>query len=271
MGLVPAADVPPHQVLGQSRIVGRDEEASQLVVAGSLETLTIAEIVEIEGQRLPNFQESQKSFRMGTVVISAAPLTPEQLTYYDRQTAYFGSQAEDGLAFAAATGFRASMDTRLDPMVTAVLINLDATATTPSSNALSQNYPNPFNSTTTFRFELDGSSPARLEIFALNGQRVRRLEIDQGFEASVRLPGMAATKRNALLPPEPTLSSCGLGLSRRRRKSRSSGSFWCERRCTPRQISGTRIVEPVKIDDCVARLTVAAPVQADIGAGKSAR
>jgi hypothetical protein len=178
MGLVPAADVPPHQVLGQSRIVGRDEDAGQLVVSGSLETLTIAEILEIEGERLPNFQESQKSFRMGTVVISAAPLTPVELTYYDRQTAFFGSEAEGGLAFAAATGFRASMDTRLDPTVRAVLINSDATATTPSSVALSQNYPNPFNSTTTFRFELDGSSPARLEIFTLNGQRVRRLEID---------------------------------------------------------------------------------------------
>ena len=195
MGLVPAADVPPHQVLGESRIVGLDEEASEFVVTGSLETLTIGEIVEVEGPRVPSFEESQKSFRMGTVVISAAPLTRVELTYYDRQTALFGSQEDDPLAFAAATGYRAMMDTRLDVTATVALANADDTAIPPSAVSLSQNYPNPFNATTTFRLQLKGNSPARLEIFALNGQRVRRIEIDEPArgEHSVRWDGRDAS------------------------------------------------------------------------------
>ena len=179
MGLVPAADVPPHQVLRRSRIVGSDEETNELVVSGSLETVTIGAIVESEGRRIPGFEESQKSFRMGTIVVSDAPLTRAQLTYYDRQVAFFGSQVDDPLAFAAATGFRATMDTRLDRPITAIL-DADSTASggLHPSLSLSQNYPNPFNSTTIWRFDLDRTADVRLEIFALNGQRVRTIELD---------------------------------------------------------------------------------------------
>ena len=45
----------------------------------------------------------------------------------------------------------------------------------PTAPQLEQNYPNPFNSTTTLRYQLTGWDRVQLEIFALNGQKVRTL------------------------------------------------------------------------------------------------
>ena len=185
MGLLPASEVPPHYVLGNSRILEVDDAANAIIVSGSLEQVTIEEIIAEEGPRIPGSEESQKSFRMGTIVVSDRPLTPVEITYMDRQTAFFGSDVDDPLAFAAATGFRATMETRLDRSITAILDSgPDEEDPSPSAIGLSQNYPNPFNSSTTFLVELDGSA-ASLEIFAVNGQLVRRLEI-AGASAGVR-------------------------------------------------------------------------------------
>jgi len=45
----------------------------------------------------------------------------------------------------------------------------------PSAFRLGQNYPNPFNPTTTIEYELDTQSRVRLDVFSINGQRVRTL------------------------------------------------------------------------------------------------
>jgi hypothetical protein len=58
--------------------------------------------------------------------------------------------------------------------------------THPSSFVLSQSYPNPFNPTTKIEFELPRSSPARIEIFNILGQKIRTL-VDQYMKAGYKM------------------------------------------------------------------------------------
>jgi len=50
----------------------------------------------------------------------------------------------------------------------------------PSSFTLLKNYPNPFNPSTTISLELAKSEQIKLEVFALNGQRIQTLA--NGFQ-----------------------------------------------------------------------------------------
>ena len=179
MGLVPPEEVPAHQVLVAPRILRFDELRGLIVAADQLATVTIGDVIDAHGPRLPSHAEAPKSYRMATVVVSDRPLTPLELTYHDRQAEWFGSDRDSDHAFAAATGDRATVDTRLPPAITAVLDDAIAIVTTdglPGSNSeLEQNYPNPFNGSTTWRYTLRSAATAALEIYAANGQRVRTM------------------------------------------------------------------------------------------------
>jgi hypothetical protein len=78
-----------------------------------------------------------------------------ELTSFDRQAIFVGSEIDHDLAFAAATGYRATLDTRLDVTLVA-------------------NYPNPFNSTTTITFAFGAEDRVSLAIYDV-GRRVRTL------------------------------------------------------------------------------------------------
>jgi len=158
-------------------IIRFDDLVGLVVAADTLDTVFIGDIIDIYGPRLPSHEDTPKAYRMATVVVSDRPLTPVELTYHDRQAEWFGSDNDNIHAFAAATGFRASMDTRLPPSITAVLD--DAVAIAPglpgTSPELEQNYPNPFNSSTVIRFALPTSQDVELAIYNLAGQKVATL------------------------------------------------------------------------------------------------
>jgi hypothetical protein len=179
MGLVPAEEVPAHQVLVDPREFRFTEEGN-LVVKAKLDTVTIGDIIESDGRRVPGFDDSPKAFTMATVVVSDRPLNPVELSYHERQAEWFGSDVDSETAFAAATGFRATMDTRLEPTATAVLAHAGAAdSVSPSVPELAQNYPNPFNGNTILGYRLpqvEDSAPV-IEIFAANGQRLRRIAV----------------------------------------------------------------------------------------------
>jgi hypothetical protein len=161
MGLIPASEVQPHLVMQDFQLDDFDYAAQQYIISGRLDTVTIEEIIDSQG------------FRLATVVVSPEPLVPEALTYFDRQSAFVGSEEDHDFAFSAATGYRASLDTRLGlPVATAVLAN---TESQPESFLLAQNYPNPFNSSTIIRFVLQERAQVELAVYNSIGQHVARL------------------------------------------------------------------------------------------------
>lgn len=173
MGLVPPTDVGPHVVLRDPEVVEFTDDGASLIVNGRLDTVTVDDILAAEGPRLPGHRDARRRFRMATVVVSHEPLSDLALTYCDRQMAFFASDSEHELAFAQATGYRATMDTRLDRPVTA--ISEGSGASLPAKIALVGAYPNPFNASTVVAYRLPTEGDVELTVHNLLGQPVRRL------------------------------------------------------------------------------------------------
>ena len=66
-------------------------------------TVTIEDIIEKLGPRVPDHTESQKEFRIMTLVLTDEPLTEEEWTYFSNQAKNFEDK------FSWATGNRASV------------------------------------------------------------------------------------------------------------------------------------------------------------------
>jgi len=175
MGLLPAEEVPAYHTMRNFRVVGFDEDRNKILLSGRVDTVRVEDIIDQVGARVPGSQAAQKAFRMGTVVVSFAPLEPVALAYYDRQTALLGSNTESDYAFAAATGYRATLDTRLDPTSTAVREEQKEQDVLPGDlnfAALMQNAPNPFNGATVIEYVLPQHSKVELIVYNLSGQQV---------------------------------------------------------------------------------------------------
>ena len=174
MGLLPADQVEPHTIL-KAHSYGFDETRNRQIIKGRLDTVTIEDIIAREGPRVPGFEDAPKAFRMATIVVSREPLNPASLSYYDRQAAFVASDADREFAFAAATGHRATLETRLDGASTVVLVGDTENQMLPKAAQLRQNYPNPFNGGTIIAFELERAAKVELAIYNLIGQRVTTL------------------------------------------------------------------------------------------------
>ena len=114
-------------------------DGETLLMTGHLKTVSVEDLIDAEGRRNP----------------SPELLSPVELTWFDRQAIFVGSEIAD-LAFAAATGYRATLDTRLDVTLVA-------------------NYPDPFNCTTTVTFAFEAEDRVSLAIYDVVGRRVRTL------------------------------------------------------------------------------------------------
>ena len=74
------------------------------------------------------------------------------------------------------------IDYDTDAVVQQYEINVEASTSASATTALNPSYPNPFNSETVLSYTLPTASDIRLEVFALNGQRVAVLH--EGFQAA---------------------------------------------------------------------------------------
>ena len=163
-------------------------------MTGNLDTVSVADIIEAEGRRAPSHEQAQRHFRMATIVVSPKLLSPVEMTWFDRQAVFVGSDIDHDLAFPATTGYRATLDTRLDVGATAVL---ESAGETPDDFDLVTNYPNPFNSTTTITFAFESQQRVSLAIYDVVGRQVRTLvrKVLAPGQHSIRWDGLDDQRR----------------------------------------------------------------------------
>ncbi len=125
MGLIPPSAVSPHRfVLDQSVI----PVFSQVIPRNKTSLVTIADIVRVYGERVPNVANSQKSFATVFVGVSDTPMTAPEVAIIDRTAKFYGSTASGGVAdssgaftivpppsFYAATSGLATLVTTVPP------------------------------------------------------------------------------------------------------------------------------------------------------------
>lgn len=86
MGLIPPTEVKPYMVF---------ENSNQTIMPGSVITgpvkmVTIDDIINEHGERVPNYQNSPKNFKIATIIISYYPLTQKEMSFYE----YYTQRAE---------------------------------------------------------------------------------------------------------------------------------------------------------------------------------
>ena len=82
MGLIPANAVSPHFVFkNQNQTVSA---GSTLV--GPVTDVTIDDVIETTGMRIPDVNNSQKQFKIATIIVSYFPLSAKEMAFYDHYT-----------------------------------------------------------------------------------------------------------------------------------------------------------------------------------------
>ena len=124
MGLASPAEVAPLRFVTDPAV---DTSFGATLPESATRLVSMAEVIAIYGERLPEHAASPKSFRAAFVVVSDAPLSEAEYTVSTHIARYFGGVSDGGVrsgglfqlmdppSFAAATGFRASLETGLPP------------------------------------------------------------------------------------------------------------------------------------------------------------
>ena len=124
MGLASPAEVAPLRFVTDPSV---DARFGTTLPESSTRVVGIADIVAVYGERLPASTTSPKAFSAAFVVVSDAPLSEAEYTLSTHIARYVGGASDGGVrngglfelmdppSFAAATGFRASLETRLPP------------------------------------------------------------------------------------------------------------------------------------------------------------
>ncbi len=84
MGLAGPDEVPPIQVAVGVERFGETEEGLDVFRAERLETVTIAEIIEGNGERVPSFADAPKEFHVALVVLTDHRLSDSEWDFYER-------------------------------------------------------------------------------------------------------------------------------------------------------------------------------------------
>lgn len=201
MGLLPKEDVDTITTLANWERLGIWTDTDLNISydqfrADGVRSIHINEIVETLGARVPDYQNSQKSFRMGLVVTSDRPLTPLELSYFDfamrdyeRETPAIQIDQEPNFTFFQSTKGLATMSTKLQP----TSVNINPLVEGTNGVKLEQNFPNPLKDTSVIQFELSETINISLDIFDAAGRHIRNLvngQHQQGIHQS-QLDGSA--------------------------------------------------------------------------------
>ncbi|WP_196886856.1 T9SS type A sorting domain-containing protein [Aureivirga sp. CE67] len=124
MGLIPSSEVEEFDVFTDISNVSYTQSTTTFT-AQNRQTFSGASIVADNGERIPNHVNSQKEFRLLTVVLTDTELTDAEWESFDSQVERFGRNSDNGISgnynFWEATGGRATLDVEnISPNVTPV-------------------------------------------------------------------------------------------------------------------------------------------------------
>lgn len=119
MGLMPPTEVKPYIVFENSN----QDVRQGATLTGPVTTVTVDDIIKEHGERVPNYQNSPKIFKIATIIISYYPLSQKEMSFYE----YYTQRAEltnlvqvkEGYTnylsspFYLSTGKRGTIDTKL--------------------------------------------------------------------------------------------------------------------------------------------------------------
>ncbi len=113
-GLIPPEEVPDIWVAEDGEFTGESTEEGHVFTASNVKTYTIEDIINEHGERVPNWEDSPKSFRVMTVVLieEENPPTDEELQNLSEFISTLSHEGDDGSRehnFYEATGGRASL------------------------------------------------------------------------------------------------------------------------------------------------------------------
>lgn len=101
MGMLPIDSVQEFDafldVPGESFMVDPKDESRIVFTAGERIHYTQQSIIDSLGVRVPNYKDSQKSFRTLFVILSKAPLTEAEWKEYDANIGWFCQTSDDGM------------------------------------------------------------------------------------------------------------------------------------------------------------------------------
>jgi len=84
MGLAGPDEVPPIQVAVGVERLGETEQGLDVFAAERFETVTIAEIIEANGERVPSFADAPKEYHVALVVLTDHRLSDSEWDFYER-------------------------------------------------------------------------------------------------------------------------------------------------------------------------------------------
>jgi len=114
MGLLAADEVEPIPVL-INPVITDGSSPTTVTVKSELQTVTVDDIIQTHGNRMPDASSAQKEFKGAFVIVSERMLTPAELAYVDgRARALETTTPNEMLSFPAATRGLGSMRTKLD-------------------------------------------------------------------------------------------------------------------------------------------------------------
>lgn len=97
MGLVPPSAVPPIKVARNAAMVPSGLRGE--FTADAISTVTVEDIIRIDGPRVPDVTTSQKDFRTLFVVVTKAPLTSERRAVFEADIEQFTRAGDDNDTF----------------------------------------------------------------------------------------------------------------------------------------------------------------------------
>ena len=173
MGLIPPAEVEDLILFKGLRATAGEFFDERKWYAEEKMIVTIDDILEKLGPRVPDHTASQREFRILTLVLTDHGLSDQEWAYFSEQAKGF----EDTFSWATGDRARARLGD-LDIFERNTAVQQDLGNLLPRDFALEQNFPNPFNPGTTIQYNLPRAGPVSLKIYNIAGQVVRHL-VDQ--------------------------------------------------------------------------------------------